>query len=84
MSRFGNRTGKIATAEDANEVGAIRAVIAEVCCEEMHGNCIQYGGSVIQVILKNFLREHIDGALVGGASLQADSFLKLIEAGANE
>ncbi|MEG0381561.1 MAG: triose-phosphate isomerase, partial [Kurthia sp.] len=27
--------------------------------------------------------EHIDGALVGGASLEADSYVQLLEAGAN-
>lgn len=80
-------TGKTATAEDANEVcGAIRAVIAEVYDEEIaQAIRIQYGGSVNPGNIEELLAtEHIDGALVGGASLQADSFLQLIEAGANE
>lgn len=80
-------TGKTATAEDANEVcGAIRAVIAEVYDEEIaQAIRIQYGGSVNPDNIEELLAtEHIDGALVGGASLQADSFLELVEAGANE
>ncbi len=79
-------TGKTATAEDANQVcGAIRAVV-----EKLYDNAtaeavrIQYGGSVKPDNIKELLsKEHIDGALVGGASLQADSYLKLLEAAAN-
>ena len=45
---------------------------------------IQYGGSVNpENIVELLSMEHIDGALVGGASLQPESFIKLIEAGAN-
>ena len=45
---------------------------------------IQYGGSVKPENIEELLsKEHIDGALVGGASLEPDSFIKLIEAGAN-
>ena len=79
-------TGKTATAEDANQVcGAIRAVV-----EKLYDNAtaeavrIQYGGSVKPDNIKELLsKEHIDGALVGGASLQADSYLTLLEAAAN-
>ena len=46
---------------------------------------IQYGGSVKPENIEELLSmEHIDGALVGGASLEPASFLKLLEAGANE
>lgn len=79
-------TGKTATAEDANEVcGAIRKTIAELYSEETaQAVRIQYGGSVKPENIEELLSmEHIDGALVGGASLKADSFLKLLEAGAN-
>ena len=45
---------------------------------------IQYGGSVKpENIVELLSMEHIDGALVGGASLKPDSYLKLLEAGAN-
>lgn len=79
-------TGKTATADDANETcGAIRAVV-----NELYGNQtaeairIQYGGSVKpENIVELLAKEHIDGALVGGASLDTTSYLKLLEAGAN-
>lgn len=45
---------------------------------------IQYGGSVKPENIEELLsKEHIDGALVGGASLQPASFMKLLEAAAN-
>ncbi len=74
-------TGKTATADDANQVcGAIRNVIVELfgneCAEKVR---IQYGGSVKPENIGELLsKEHIDGALVGGASLQVDSFLALV------
>ncbi len=80
-------TGKTATAEDANEVcGAIRATAAELYSEAVADSIrIQYGGSVKpDNIVELLSMEHIDGALVGGASLEPDSFLKLLEAGAHE
>ncbi len=80
-------TGKTATAEDANEVcGAIRSTIAEIYNEEVADSIrIQYGGSVKPENIAELLAmAHIDGALVGGASLEPASFLKLLEAGANE
>lgn len=80
-------TGKTATAEDANEVcGAIRATIAEVYNADVADHIrIQYGGSVKPGNIKELLSmDHIDGALVGGASLEPASYLQLLEAGANE
>ena len=80
-------TGKTATAEDANEVcGAIRATVSELYSEAVADKIrIQYGGSVKPENIEELLSmEHIDGALVGGASLEPASFLKLVEAGANE
>ncbi len=80
-------TGKTATAQDANEVcGAIRMTIGELYNETVADQIrIQYGGSVKPDNIEELLTmEHIDGALVGGASLEAASFLKLLEAGAHE
>lgn len=77
-------TGKSSTAADANEVcGHIRQVIAEQFSEEIASKVrIQYGGSVKPENISDFLsEEHIDGALVGGASLDPQSFLQLLEAG---
>ncbi|GLC89820.1 triose-phosphate isomerase [Lysinibacillus piscis] len=79
-------TGKTATADDANQVcGAIRAVIAELySAETAEAVRIQYGGSVKPENIEELLtKEHIDGALVGGASLEPASYLKLLEAAAN-
>ena len=46
---------------------------------------IQYGGSVKPENIKEYMaQEDIDGALVGGASLEATSFLQLLEAGIYE
>ena len=78
-------TGKTATAEQANEVcGVIRSVIAELYNEATANAVrIQYGGSVKPENIDELLaKEHIDGALVGGASLAPQSFLALVEAGA--
>ena len=79
-------TGKTATADDANETcGSIRNVIAELYDQATADAIrIQYGGSVKpENIVELLSKEHIDGALVGGASLQVDSYLKLLEAAAN-
>ena len=79
-------TGKTATADDANETcGEIRAVVAQMYgAETAEAVRIQYGGSVKpENIVELLSKEHIDGALVGGASLQVESYLKLLEAGAN-
>ena len=41
---------------------------------------IQYGGSVKPENIAEYMaKENVDGALVGGASLKADSFLALLE-----
>ena len=80
-------TGKSSTAEDANEVCAhIRSVIAKQFSQEVaEAVRIQYGGSVKPENIKEYLSQpNIDGALVGGASLEPASFLQLLEAGKNE
>lgn len=79
-------TGKTATADDANETcGAVRAVVADMFGDETaQAIRIQYGGSVKPENIVELLgKEHIDGALVGGASLQVESYVKLLQAGAN-
>ena len=79
-------TGKTATAEDANAVcGSIRSVVESLYGKDTAEKIrIQYGGSVKPENIEELLaKEHIDGALVGGASLQVDSFMKLLEAAAN-
>lgn len=80
-------TGKSSTAEDANEVCAlIRKVVAEQFSPEAaEALRIQYGGSVKPGNIKEYMGQpDIDGALVGGASLEAQSFLELVEAGSYE
>ena len=76
-------TGKSSTAEDANDVcGYIRQVVAEQFSQDAaEAVRIQYGGSVKPENIEELWKADIDGALVGGASLEADSFLKLLEAG---
>jgi triosephosphate isomerase (TIM) len=79
-------TGKAATAADAVEVHSfIRRLLAEMFGLATAENVrIQYGGSVTDDNIESFIREaEIDGALVGGASLKADSFLKIIRAAEN-
>lgn len=80
-------TGKTATSDEAEEVCQhIRQVVAEMTTEgsadEMR---IQYGGSVKPANIDEFLnKSNIDGGLIGGASLEVDSFLELVEAGKHE
>ncbi|MET1248302.1 triose-phosphate isomerase [Sporolactobacillus sp. STCC-11] len=76
-------TGKSASDEDANEVCAyIRATIADLYDEATAAKVrIQYGGSVKPATIAGLLTQSdIDGALVGGASLQPESFLALLDA----
>jgi triosephosphate isomerase len=75
-------TGKTATAADADEVHRyIRGLIAELynpaVAEE---TVIQYGGSVKPGNAAELMaRDNIDGLLVGGASLEAASFVKIVK-----
>ena len=80
-------TGKSSTSQDANDVCAhIRQVIAQAYSEDVANDVrIQYGGSVKPENIKEYMAQpDIDGALVGGASLEARSFLQLLEAGSYE
>ncbi|TVP90760.1 triose-phosphate isomerase [Alkalibacterium sp.] len=76
-------TGKTATAEDANDtISVVRRTVADVYSQDVADAVrIQYGGSVKPANIKELMAQpDIDGALVGGASLEADSFLQLLEA----
>ncbi len=74
-------TGKTATPEQAQEMHAfIRQILTET-----HGNTIAnatrivYGGSVKPENIKELMKnEDVDGALVGGASLDANSFAQIV------
>ena len=74
-------TGKTATSEDANNsVKAIRNEIRSLYGDEVADEIIiQYGGSVKSTNAKElFTTSDIDGGLVGGASLKADEFAKIV------
>lgn len=73
-------TGRTATKEDANEViGFIRHQLTEALSEKQSLNTrILYGGSVKSSNIKELMdMPEIDGALVGGASLDAQEFAKI-------
>lgn len=75
-------TGKTATPEDADNVHAtIRKVLTEIYNKEVAAAVrIQYGGSVKPDNVDALMaKENIDGALVGGASLKADSFTRIVK-----
>lgn len=74
-------TGKTATAEQANEtIAYIREIIREMYGEEISEQVrIQYGGSVKPNNASEIMnQEDIDGALVGGASLNPHDFIEII------
>jgi triosephosphate isomerase (TIM) len=75
-------TGKTATPEMAEETHqVVRAEVAKILGAEIAaGIRILYGGSVKPESAASLLaKENIDGALVGGASLKADSFAKIVK-----
>lgn len=75
-------TGKSSTAQDANEViSYIRDLVKGLYGENVANAVrIQYGGSVKPENVVEYMgQSDIDGALVGGASLQPDSFVQLVE-----
>ncbi|WP_303754664.1 triose-phosphate isomerase [Enterococcus sp. S86.2] len=76
-------TGKSADANIADEIcGVVRQTVAKLYGSEVADKVrIQYGGSVKPENIAEYMaKENVDGALVGGASLQADSFLALLDA----
>ena len=77
-------TGKTATAADANAMhAAIRDVIESFCGTDLAQKIrILYGGSVKPSNAQELMREsHIDGVLVGGASLDVSSFAQIVKEG---
>jgi triosephosphate isomerase (TIM) len=79
-------TGRAATPDDANHVhkDVIRPLLKELFGQDRADQMrIQYGGSINpDNAAELFSMSDIDGGLVGGASLKADSFLKILKAAA--
>ncbi|MDH6113324.1 triosephosphate isomerase [Kitasatospora sp. MAP12-15] len=74
-------TGEVATPEDAQEVcAAIRARLAELYSAELADKVrVLYGGSVKSSSAAGLMaKPDVDGALIGGASLDADEFVKIV------
>lgn len=74
-------TGEVATPEDAQEVcGAIRGRLAELYSQELAEKVrIQYGGSVKSGNVAAIMAQpDVDGALIGGAALDAEEFVKIV------
>jgi triosephosphate isomerase (TIM) len=72
-------TGRNASPADANTVcGLIRKIVGELGADDQQVR-IQYGGSVKAGNVKDIMaEEHIDGALVGGASLDGEDFALIV------
>jgi triosephosphate isomerase len=78
-------TGKVATTEQAQEVhGFIRGLLTKLLGEGVSQRVrILYGGSMKPANAAELLaQKDIDGGLIGGASLEARSFLELVKAAA--
>jgi triosephosphate isomerase len=76
-------TGRAATAADAQEtIALVRATVADlVGSDAAQGVRIQYGGSVKASNADELMAQpDVDGALVGGASLDADGFAAIVKA----
>lgn len=74
-------SGQAATEEQAEQVcAALRATLVETHGEDFAGRTrILYGGSVKSTNIASFMRQpNIDGALVGGASLDVDEFASIV------
>lgn len=75
-------TGKIATPHQAQEMHSfIRGILEELWGKKICSSVrIQYGGSVKPENIKELMKQpDIDGALVGGASLIINSFVKIVK-----
>jgi triosephosphate isomerase len=75
-------TGRVATPEQAQEaIGFVRALVADRDREQAERTRVLYGGSVKPDNAAELLAlPDVDGALVGGASLDVDDFVALVEA----
>ncbi|MGZ4603005.1 MAG: triose-phosphate isomerase [Kineosporiaceae bacterium] len=73
-------TGEVATPEDAQEVcAALRARLAEIAGGVADRVRVLYGGSVKSSNVAAIMAQpDVDGALVGGASLEADEFARIV------
>ncbi len=74
-------SGQAATSEQAQQVcAALRAVVGELFGDDAaRSTRILYGGSVKSGNIAGFMKEpDVDGALVGGASLQLDEFSAIV------
>ena len=79
-------TGETATPEDAQDaIGRIRGLLGEIGGEDFaEEGRILYGGSIkAGNIGEIMMQRDVDGGLVGGASLEADSFAELVEGAAS-
>lgn len=79
-------TGKTATPEQAQEMhGFIRKTVGEMHGDDVANKTrILYGGSVKPDNIATLMSQaDVDGALVGGASLEADSFAQIVNYGRN-
>jgi triosephosphate isomerase len=77
-------TGEVATPEDAQEVcAALRAALADVAGEGLAAQTrVLYGGSVkASNVAAIMAQADVDGALVGGASLDAEEFARICRLG---
>jgi triosephosphate isomerase len=74
-------TGHNATPDDANDtIGVIRGALRELFADTADAMRIQYGGSVKPGNIAELMRmPEIDGALVGGASLDPDDFARIVQ-----
>ena len=76
-------TGRTATADEANRVnGIIRVVVAQLYTHEIAERVsIQYGGSMNAGNAAELLaKPNVDGGLIGGASLELESFTAIVDA----
>jgi len=75
-------TGRAATPSDADKViwDVIRGTLAQLYDDQVAQTIrVQYGGSVKPANIASFMEQpNVDGALVGGASLKADTFAEII------
>jgi triosephosphate isomerase len=79
-------TGDTATPEQAREAHAfVRSVLADLYGGQVaEATRIQYGGSVTAANAAELMaQDGIDGALVGGASLKPEEFVRICEAAAS-
>jgi triosephosphate isomerase len=75
-------TGRVATPDQAQEaIAFIRALVADRSADEAERTRVLYGGSVkVENAAELLALPDVDGALVGGASLDPDSFAAIVAA----